>query len=74
MICKVIEDMRKEERVEVVLPMVKAEKCDLEEINNISRLPLERIKQLRMGRKIRILYFYKYSGSPGERLPLLLCH
>ena len=39
--CKVIEDMRREERIEVALRMLEAGKYALDEIANISDLPLQ---------------------------------
>lgn len=47
--CKVIEDMRKEERAEVALRMLKAAKYALDEIANISGLPLDEVKKLQIG-------------------------
>lgn len=47
--CKVIEDMRKEERVEVALRMLEAGKYVLDEIANISGLPLDEVKELKKG-------------------------
>ena len=47
--CKVIEDMRKEERVEVALRMLEAGKYVLDEIANISGLPLNEVKKLQAG-------------------------
>ena len=47
--CKVIEDMRKEERVEVALRMLDAGKYVLEEIANISGLALNEVKKLQSG-------------------------
>ena len=47
--CKVIEDMRKEERVEVALRMLEAGKYVLDEIANISGLPLNELKKLQAG-------------------------
>lgn len=44
--CKVIEDMRREERVEVALRMLEAGKYVLDEIANISDLPLDEVKKL----------------------------
>lgn len=47
--CKVIEDMRREERIEVALRMLEAGKYALDEIANISDLPLDEIKKLQTG-------------------------
>lgn len=51
-VCKVMEDMRKEERAEeradVALRMLKAKKYALEEVVNISGLSLEEIKKLKV--------------------------
>ena len=47
--CKVIEDMRKEERIEVALRMLEAGKYVLDEIANISGLPLDEVKKLQAG-------------------------
>lgn len=47
--CKVIEDMRREERIEVALRMLEAGKYALDEIANISDLPLDEIKKLKTG-------------------------
>lgn len=47
--CKVIEDMRREERIEVALRMLEAGKYALDEIANISNLPLDEIKKLQTG-------------------------
>lgn len=47
--CKVIEDMRKEERVEVALRMLDAGKYVLEEIANIPGLALHEVKKLKAG-------------------------
>ena len=44
--CKVIEDMRKEERAAVALRMLEAGKYILEEIANISGLTLNEVKKL----------------------------
>lgn len=44
--CKVIEDVRKEERVEVALRMLEAGKYLLDEIANVSGLSLNEIKDL----------------------------
>lgn len=54
--CKVIEDMRKEERAEeraeVALRMLEAKKYDLEEIVSISGLALEEVKKLQIEHNI----------------------
>ena len=47
--CKVIEDMRKEERMEVALRMLKAGRYALEEIVDISGLSLDEIRKLQAG-------------------------
>ena len=47
--CKVIEDMRREERIEVALRMLEAGKYALDESANISDLPLDEIKKLQTG-------------------------
>ena len=50
--CKVMEDMRKESLKEVALRMLAAGKYALEEIANISGLSLDEVKKLKMDRKI----------------------
>lgn len=44
--CKVMEEMILEERIEFALRMLKAEKFSLQEIAAFSRLPLEEVQRL----------------------------